>query len=108
MAVWLRLWARKELSDVQKHLLIVGDVKGDCASCREIGLDYKTVKSCPQCGTAFHYVTCRRFESHPEERFQIVKRVNQIRTDLVWIDYSDYQKLTGRQRAREFFSNTDS
>ncbi|MBI4394792.1 MAG: hypothetical protein HY583_01205 [Candidatus Omnitrophica bacterium] len=104
MKAWLRIWAEKELTDVEKHLLIIGDAKGDCASCRELGLDYKTVKQCPHCQTNFTYVTCRRFETHPLERFQIVKRLSEARNDLVWIDYDDYKKLTGRQKARDFFS----
>ena len=105
MQVWLRVWTRKNLSEIEQHLLIVGDARGDCASCREIGLDYKTVKECPQCHTMFKYVTSRRFETHPGERFGIVKRLNEARDDLVWIDYDDYKKLTGRQRAREFFAD---
>lgn len=105
MKTWIRTWAEKDLSEIERHLLIIGDVRGDCASCKELGLDYKTVKSCPNCHTPFSYVTCRRFETHPGERFQIVRRLNEVRNDLVWIDYEDYKKLTGRQRAREFFSD---
>lgn len=104
MQVWLRVWTQKDLSDVEQHLLIVGDVKGDCASCREVGLDYKTIKQCPQCHTTFQYVTSRRFASHPGERFGIVKRLNEARSDLIWIDYDDFKTLSGRQRARQFFS----
>ena len=105
MHSWIRTWAEKDVSEIEKHLLIVGDLKADCASCRELGLDYKTVKKCPRCETAFMYVTSRRFETNPGERFQIVKRLNEIRNDLLWIDYDDYKKLTGRQRARDFFSS---
>ena len=105
MKTWIRTWVEKELSEIEKHLLIIGDAKGDCANCRELGLDYRTVSTCPNCHTVFSYVTSRRFESNPGERFQIVKRLGQIRNDLVWIDYDDYKKLTGRQRAREFFSD---
>ena len=105
MKTWLRVWAEKELSEIEKHLLVIGDIRGDCGQCKELGLDYKTVKQCPNCQTTFQYVTCRRFESNPGERFQIVKRLSTVRNDLLWIDYDDYKKLTGRQRAREFFSD---
>lgn len=105
MKTWLRVWTEKELSEIEPHLLIVGDSLADCAQCRELGLDYKTVKQCPNCKTTFSYVTSRRFESHPGERFRIVKRLSEIRTDLVWIDYDDYKKLTGREKARDFFSD---
>lgn len=105
MKVWLRTWIEKELSDVEKHLLIIGDSLGDCAQCRELGLNYKTAKECPGCHTSFLYVTSRRSESHPAERFQIVKRLNAVRNDLIWIDYDDYKKLTGRQKARDFLAD---
>ena len=105
MQSWIRIWTHKNLDEITKHLLIVGDVKGDCASCREIGLDYKTIRQCPNCQTTFQFITSRRFESNPGERFSIVKRLSQSRSDLVWIDYDDYRLLTGRQRARDFFKD---
>ncbi len=105
MKAWLRTWQEKELSEIEKHLLIIGDALGDCAQCRELGLDYKSVKQCPNCKTSFRYITSRRFETNPGERFHIVKRMNEMRNDLLWIDYDDYKKLTGRQKAREFFSD---
>ena len=105
MKSWLRVWAEHDISEIEKHLLIVGDAMGDCAQCKELGLDYKTVKQCPNCKTLFSYVTSRRFESNPGERFQIVRRLCSVRGDLIWIDYDDYKKLTGRQKARDFFSD---
>lgn len=104
MKLWLRVWAEKELSEIEKHLLVIGDAKGDCGQCKELGLDYKTVKECPHCHTTFSYVTSRRFETHPGERFQIVRRLGELRKDLTWVDYEDYKTLTGRQKARDFFS----
>ncbi len=105
MSHWIRVWQEKDLADIEKHLLIVGDLFGDCGKCRELGLDYKTIKECPNCHIPFKYVTSRRFQTNPGERFQIVKRLAQLRQDLLWIDYDDYKNLTGRQRAREFFSD---
>ena len=103
--MWIRVWKDENLSDIGSHLMIVGDLTANCASCKELNLDYKTAKQCPQCGTAFKYVTSRRFESHPGERFQIVKRLHDVRQDLTWIDYDDYKKLTGREKAKEFFGS---
>lgn len=103
MKTWLRVWAEKDISEIEKHLLVIGDAKGDCAQCKELGLDYKVVKQCPNCNATFAYVTSRRFESHPGERFQIVKRLSEIRRDLIWIDYDDYKKIAGRQKVKDFF-----
>jgi hypothetical protein len=105
MKAWLRTWFEKDISEVEKQLLIIGDAFADCGQCKELGLDYKTVKECPHCHTHFSYVTSRRFNTHPGERFQIVKRLGLIRNDLAWIDYDDFKTLTGRQKAREFFSD---
>ena len=105
MSNWIRVWGQKDISEIEKHLMIIGDLKGDCASCREIGLDPKSAKECPKCRTPFRYVTSRRFETHSGERFQIVRRFHEFRNDLIWIDYDDYKKLTGRQKARDFFAD---
>ena|SRR3989338_9094946 len=103
MESWIRVWTTKDINEIQKHLLIVGDLMGDCAHCRELGIEYKTATKCPNCGTEFKYFTSRRFETHPSERFQIVKRVHMLRSDMLWIDYDDFKKLTGRQQAKDFF-----
>ena len=107
MQGWIRTWQSHAIEEVKKHLIITGDLKGDCANCKEFNLDYKSVKTCPQCGTEFRFITSRRFESHPGERFQIVRRANETRQDLIWVDYDDYRKLTGRQTAHDFFANAD-
>lgn len=108
MSHWIRVWAQKDIAEIGEHLLVTGDLKGDCGRCRELNLDYKTVKRCPNCGTDFRYVTSRRFETHPGERFQTVKRLGDLRNDLTWIDYDDYRKITGRLKAKEFFSSDGS
>ena len=103
MSEFLRTWQAYDLEEVQKHLLILGDVSGDCASCRELGIHYLEAKECPQCKTAFKYVTSRRLETHPGERFQLASRLRGKRPDLVFIDYEDYKRTLGRKKARDFF-----
>ena len=105
MKAWIRSRIEKDIAEIEQNLLVIGDSLADCGKCRELGLDYKTVKQCPNCHTVFSYVTSRRFGTHPGERFQIVKRLGQIRTDLTWIDYDDFKTITGRQRARDFFKD---
>ncbi|MFZ5802543.1 MAG: hypothetical protein ACOY3K_05490 [Candidatus Omnitrophota bacterium] len=99
----LRTYHEFDLEDVKKHLLIVGDLSGDCASCRELGIDPYGATVCPKCGTTFKYISSRRVESHPGERFHIVRRFKQKRPDLTFIDYSDYSKTLGAKQARDFF-----
>lgn len=100
---FLRTWQAFDLEEVEKYLLILGDLTGDCAACRELGIQYQSARECPRCKTVFKYVTSRRLETHPGERFQIVSRLRSIRPELVFIDYEDYKKTAGRKKAREFF-----
>ena len=101
--LYLRVFKEVDLEQVQKHLLIMGDLTGDCASCRELGIDYYSAGQCPQCGTPFKYLTSRRLETHTGERFHLVKRMQEKRPDLLFIDYGDYQKAIGQKKARDFF-----
>ena len=100
---YLRVFQLFDIEEVKAHLLIVGDLMADCAACRALGIDPYGAKTCPQCGTTFKYITSRRFETHPGERFQLVRRMQEKRPDLVSMDYSDYSKTLGKKKARDFF-----
>lgn len=101
---FLRTYKEYHIEDVKKHLLIWGDLSGDCASCRNLGIDVFSAQTCPQCGTEFRYVTSRRLESHMGERFRLVRRMQEKRPDLTFIDFSDYTKILGQKQARDFFA----
>ena len=101
---YLRTFKLFDIEDVKEHLLFMGDLKGDCARCRALGIDHYSAGQCPECGTPFKYVTSRRLESHPGERFQLVRRMMEKRPDLIWIDYTDYSKIWGQKKARDFFA----
>lgn len=103
MTDFLRVFKAFNIEDVRKHLLIMGDLSSDCGACRALGIDFYQAAQCPECGTPFKYVTSRRLESHPGERFQLAKRVSEKRQDLTFIDYTDYTKLLGQKKARDFF-----
>ncbi len=104
MSEYLRVFQPFDIEEVKSHLLIMGDLTGDCGSCREIGLDTSNLKVCPHCGAQFKYVTSRRLELNPGERFQWARRVREKRPDLIMIDYTDYSKLIGQKKARDFFA----
>ncbi len=101
---YLRTYQTYDIEDVKKHLLIVGDLSSDCASCRQLGIDAATAKTCPNCGTEFKYITSRRIESHPGERYQIVKRWREKRPELPFIDHGDFSRTLGHKKARDFFA----
>jgi len=99
----LRTYREFDLDEVSKHLLIMGDLSGDCASCRALGIDFYKAGVCPECETPFKYLTSRRLETHAGERFHLVRRMSEKRPDLAFIDFTDYQKLMGEKKARDFF-----
>lgn len=100
---YIRIFQELDINEVKKHLLITGDLSGDCAACQALGLDLYHVTACPECGTSFKFITSRRLESHPGERFSLARRYREKRPDLQFIDYTDYQKVLGQKKARDFF-----
>jgi hypothetical protein len=96
---YIRIWHQEEPDQIAKHLLIAGDLSGDCANCRQIGIDYKTAKECPNCHAVFKYIASRS----PSVDGGLVHRIKQTRPDLIFIDFSDFKKATGKDNAREFF-----
>ena len=103
MEQYIRIWKTLDIREIESRLLIAGDTLGDCASCRCLGISYEKT-SCPQCKTEFKYVTSRRIESHPSESFRIVERLKTKRPDLVFIDYSDYKRLSGKLKGRDLLA----
>jgi hypothetical protein len=101
---FLRIYQEFDFEEVKAHLLILGDLTADCAACRMLGIDGYNAKYCPECRNEFRYMTSRRLENHPEERFPLVRRMREKRPDLIFIDYTDFQKTLGRKKARDFFA----
>jgi hypothetical protein len=101
---YLRVFKPFDIDDIRKHLILMGDLSADCGACKELGLDMATAKSCPHCGAVFKYATSRRLENNPGERFSWAKRTQERRPDLILIDYTDYTKLLGQKKARDFFA----
>jgi hypothetical protein len=94
MGDFVRIWKEIDIKDISDHLLVVGDVSGDCSKCRTLGIDYAKVSACPKCGTDFKYIASRS-----KEVGKIIRR----RPDLIFIDFEDYKKITGRLKAKSLF-----
>lgn len=99
--VFLRTVQEFDFEEVAGHLLVAGDLKGDCFACREIGLDYLTAKQCPQCGTAFRYVASRQSKT---TGIAILSSLKNKRPDLICIELDDVLHFKNRERAKELFS----
>jgi len=91
MSDFIRVWKEFDINDISEHLLIVGDAAGDCSKCRTLGIDYSNAKTCPKCATVFKYVASRTKE---------IKKIINKRPDLIFIDFDDYKKVSGKIKAR--------
>lgn len=87
--------------DVSKHLLIVGELTGDCFSCRQVGIDYTREKYCPQCKTDFKYIAYRK-PSAMITGAQIA-RLCQRRPDLTYVEYGDIKEISDKRKAKDIF-----
>jgi NAD(P)H-hydrate repair Nnr-like enzyme with NAD(P)H-hydrate dehydratase domain len=94
MTDFIRVWKEVEVGDITEHLLVVGDVSGDCCKCRALGIDYAKVKACPECGTDFKYIASRTGQ---------INRIKSKRPDLIFIDLDDYKKAVGKIKAKGLF-----
>jgi len=106
--VWIRQWIEKDLEDIEKHIIIVGELASDCGVCKEIGLDVRKVRKCPHCGTEFKYVTTRLTGGAAgHQRFFVIGRIRDKCPDLIFVDYDDYKKLISKSKAEEFLRGND-
>ncbi len=96
MSDLIRVWKEMDVTDIGKHLLIAGEVTGDCSNCRELGINYSTAKACPKCGNEFKYIASRPHE---------IRKIKNKRPDLIFIDLEDYKKVTGKIKAKDLFHN---
>lgn len=98
---YMRVANELDYGIVSKHLLVVGELNGDCFSCRHIGIDYKREKYCPECKTDFRYISYRRSPDHIKTAH--MARLCQARPDLVYVEYSDVKEIADRLKARDIF-----
>ncbi len=96
---YLRIWKEVDLAEIQAHIIIVDDIFGFCPGCREIGIKLEDLKKCPKCGREFKYVTSR------EKSPAMVMRTRRKLPDLIFVDYDDFDRLTGKKKAETLFKD---
>lgn len=99
--IYVRVAQEMDFDLVEKHLLVVGLLSGDCFSCRQIGIDYASEKYCPQCRTDFRYVTLRK-EKEIASAHAIAKLCAK-RPDLTYVEFMDIKEVADRKKARDIF-----
>lgn len=93
----LRIYQNVDISEVKKHILIVGELEGSCDNCQSFGIPY-LASECPKCHTAFKYKTNRNsFSPHQ------MRSLAEDQPDVLIVDYSDYKKQLAKKNAGELF-----
>ena len=90
-----RVWEEIDLADVEKHLLVVGDLSAECFGCHKLGIDSKA-RACPDCSAIFKYIGFRR-----KLQISYLRKVREERPRIVIIDFDDFKKSTGKRDARK-------
>jgi protein-arginine kinase activator protein McsA len=99
---YVRIWTQIDKNDIVSHMVVVDDKFGFCTGCREIGIKIDALKKCPKCGREFKYVSSR--ESKGGGRgFETMVRLKNRLPDLIFVDYDDYERITGKQKAETLF-----
>ncbi|HAJ56570.1 MAG TPA: hypothetical protein DCL35_02245 [Candidatus Omnitrophica bacterium] len=98
---FFRIAREMDYDEVSKHLLIVGELTGDCFSCREVGINYTREKYCPQCKTDFKYISYRK--AADAITTGAIARICTRRPDLVYVEYKDIKEIADRQKVKNIF-----
>ena len=94
----IRVWKELNVKDVEKHLVVVGELSSECFSCHEIGLGLD-VKICPKCGIYFKYMGFRR-----KNPVSYLQRIKNNFPGIVFIDFEDFKKIIGKRDAHKLFN----
>lgn len=98
---YLRIWSEADISEIQDKIIMVDDKYGFCPNCKKIGIQIADIKSCPSCGREFKYVTSKEAKGG---KVEIVMRTRKKLPHLVFVDYDDYERVTGKKKAESLFN----
>ena len=94
---FLRIYKSMDVKEVKKHLLIFGDLSGQCANCQSMDVKLD-IAECPQCQSEFKYIAFRNIKRHLPK----MQEIKEQRPDITLVDHDDYKKTVGALKAEEF------
>jgi hypothetical protein len=97
---YMRIWKEIDINQVKEHIIMVDDQLGFCPNCKKIGIELKTLGDCPSCGRKFKFVSSKEAKNG---RSDIVMRIKKKLPDLQFVDYDDYERITGKKKAESLF-----
>jgi len=95
---FIRIYQELDISEIKDHMLIYGDLSGNCSKCKALDIKLDAAK-CPSCQTEFKYIAFRNIKNHLPK----IQKLKVDRPDVVLIDFDDYKRLVGEFQAHEFF-----
>jgi len=98
---YLRVWSEIDINDIKEHIIMVDDRYAHCPGCKKIGIELKDLTKCPSCEREIKYVTSKDAKGGKHE---IVMRTRKKLPDLIFVDYDDYLRVTGKNTAESLFS----
>ena len=97
--IYIRTWTKRNIDDVSKHLLLIDDLYGMCANCKEPGLNFVKAKKCPKCNTEFRYLAIR----NKNEIGKILTRIEKENLNLFVIEKEDWEKAVAKKSMDSLF-----
>ena len=95
MKNFVRVWEELDLADIEKHLIVVGDLSAECFGCHKVGIDSKA-RACPDCSAIFKYIGFRR-----KVQISYLRKVRDERPRIVIIDFDDFKRSLAKRDARK-------
>lgn len=95
---FLRIYKKFHHDEVKTHLLTYGALSGMCANCKDMDVKLDAAK-CPGCGTEFKYISFQNVRDHLPKML----RVSQERPNIIFVDYDDFKKIEGEEKAKDIF-----
>ena len=72
-----------------------GMLTGMCANCKDMDVKLDHLK-CPACGNEFKYIAFQNVKDHMPKMLRIACD----RPNIIFIDYDDFKKLEGEEKAK--------
>ena len=95
---FVRVYQQLDVYEIQKHLLIHGELSATCGKCQEINLKLSD-PVCPKCKAEFKYIAFRNIQSHIPK----LQKLSAQRPSITFVDYDDFKKHLGALKAEDFW-----
>ena len=98
MKDFLRVWEKLNLEEIKNHLLVIGELSGECFSCHKVGIKIEE-KRCPQCKKEFKYIGFRR-----KVNSSLIAKFKEIYPQATFIDFEDFKKALSKKEAKKILN----